>query len=139
MKIKEEKGITGIDIATGIIIIIISSTAILALYYQIYIHMVSIKIHETAIVYITDIFEQIDLADYDSVDTESEIKDSIIKNQIQEPYTYEIAVDKYIESSENTTQNKDIIEKITIKISYQINDKENRTFEMSKIKIKEQV
>lgn len=134
MKIREEKGITGIDVATGIVIFIIASTVILELYYQIYVHTVSIKIHETAIGYITEIFESIDLAQYDDVDTVEEIENNIIKDTIKSPYQYQVEIDKY---SEDVPESKDLVERITIKISYNINEKENRSFEMNKIKIRE--
>ena len=46
-KIKKEKGATGLDVATGVVIFMLFSTFILTLYVQIYKQTSIIKIHDT--------------------------------------------------------------------------------------------
>lgn len=134
MKIKEEKGITGIDVASGMVIFIIATALILTLYYQIYLNIVELRFKQVAITYCTQIFEQIDYYDYSYVDTSSKIDNTIAKNIVKAPYTYHISVEHY---SDSNSEAKDIVEKITLTISYKINNNEERNFEMRKIKIKE--
>ena len=49
MKIKEEKGVTGIDIVSGLIIFIFASAIIINLYYFIYVRTIEVKVHEVAV------------------------------------------------------------------------------------------
>ena len=63
-KIKKEKGATGLDVATGVVIFMLFSTFILTLYVQIYKQTSIIKIHEDAMGYIISICEDIDMRNY---------------------------------------------------------------------------
>lgn len=140
MKIKQEKGIAGVDVATGIIIFAIASTTILTLYYQIYLHMAAIKVHEVAVAYITDIFEKIDLQEYDSVSTNTQIEDMLKSSGLPSSYQYEVNVTHYSQDNNLPEDQKatveDIVERVNIKITYKLAGTQ-RSFEMSKIKIKE--
>lgn len=71
MKIKSEKGVTGIDVAGGIIIFAFASTAILSMYFNLYINAVSIRVHQAVVGYVTEVFERIDLENYDDITEES--------------------------------------------------------------------
>lgn len=140
MKIKQEKGVVGIDISTGIIIFVIASTTILALYYQIFIHMGFIKVHEAAVACITEAFEDIDLKNYDEVSTNSQIDEIIKSTNLPSSYKYEINVSHYSENNDlpddKKSTIKDIVEKINVKITYTLAGT-TKSFEMNKIKIKE--
>lgn len=74
MKIKNEKGVTGIDIAGGIVVFAFASTIILSMYFNLYMNAVSIKIHQAVVAYITEIFERIDLENYDNITEESVLR-----------------------------------------------------------------
>ena len=88
MRIKNEKGATGIDIASGIMIFVIASAAIVNLYYQIYVTTVQTRVHEVAIGCITQVFESIDLIDYDEV-TETKIEELIDEAKMNEYFNKE--------------------------------------------------
>ncbi len=140
MKINSEKGVTGIDVATGLIIFIISSVAIVNLYYQIYVNAVTIKIHEVAVGCITDVFEKIDLENYDSI-TEEKVGQMISEagmndyfNETKNKSHVEYSLSKY--SDETGGFAEDIIKKINITVVYTISGKQV-TFPINKIKIRE--
>lgn len=154
LKWKKEKGVTGVDIATGIIIFIVSSTTILAMYYEIFIQIVAIRLHEIAVAAVTEVFEGIDAASYDEVNqyktsATGEINEGIVYDLIRysdlksktktgkDIYTTTLSIEKYSETSENHDKGlNDYLIKVSIFVKYQIGDKE-RSFQMNKIKIKE--
>ena len=61
IKTKSEKGVTGIDIATGLVIFVLTSVVVINLYYQIYINTISTKVHAVLVSCVTEVFERIDL------------------------------------------------------------------------------
>ena len=122
MRIKSERGATGIDVAGGLIIFVAASAIIVTLYYQIYMNVAIAKIHEVAIGCVTEIFEQIDLENYDDI-TDTKVQSLIEQSKINQ-YSDEI------ESAE------DIVKKIKITVTYSVNGQE-REFKMNKIKIRE--
>lgn len=140
MKIKNERGITGIDIVGGLIIFMFASSAILVMYYNLYVNVTSIKIHETAIGIITDIFEKIDLENYDEI-TETKIAELISDSGANEYFSKEknnsnisYELEKYTDI--NSYAKMDLVKKIKITVKYQING-ENKEVSLYKIKIKE--
>ncbi len=135
MKVKNEKGMAGIDLVTGLVIFIIGSTVAIIIYIQIYKYVCEIKIHEIIIAYVTEICEEIDLQEYDTN------VDNIIQSvNIPSQYTVTEETKKFSEQmKENEGKDvEDIVKKITLTIKYNFlgND---RTFSIEKIKIKEQV
>ena len=79
MRIKSERGATGIDVAGGLIIFVAASAIIVTMYYQIYMNVAIAKIHEVAIGCVTEIFEQIDLENYDDI-TDTKVQSLIEQN-----------------------------------------------------------
>lgn len=74
MKIKSERGVTGIDIVGGLLVFAFASTAILSMYFNLYVNAVSLKIHQVVVGYVTEVFERIDLENYDNVTEESVLR-----------------------------------------------------------------
>ncbi len=139
MKKYHEKGATGIDIVGGLVIFAFSSIFVVNLYYQIYVTTVSTKVHEVATGCITEVFEKIDLEDYDNI-TEERIRTFIEEAKMNEYFNRE-KNNSYVEFSllnyaQAAGEEEDILKKIYITVVYNIGGNEV-TFPMSKIKIRE--
>ncbi len=139
IKLKSEKGVTGIDIASGLIIFVISSVVVVNLYYQIYITAISTKVHEVIVGCVTEIFEKIDLESYENV-TETKLKEFIEESKLEEYFNEEkngssvqYSIVKY---KPNVSNAKDLVKQISITVEYEVGG--NRVkFPMKKLKIKE--
>lgn len=139
MKKYHEKGATGIDIVGGMVIFAFASVLVVNLYYQIYVTTVSTKVHQVAIGCVTEVFEKIDLEDYDNI-TEAKIEE-FINNAKMNEYFNEEKNSSHVEYSitnyaKKTSEDKDILKKINITVVYNIGGNEV-TFPMSKIKVRE--
>ncbi len=139
MKIKYEKGFTGIDVVVALAIFILSSSTILTMYYNLYVNAVTIKIHETAVGIATDIFEKIDLENYDNI-TDTRIAELISNSGANEYFNEEknhsnitYSLQKY---SEENLLAEDLVMKINLTINYQINGTEKK-LTLNKVKIRE--
>jgi len=139
MKIKYEKGFTGIDVVVALAIFILSSSTILTMYYNLYVNAVTIKIHETAVGIATDIFEKIDLENYDNI-TDTRIAELISNSGANEYFNEEknhsnitYSLQKY---SEENLLAEDFVMKINLTINYQINGTEKK-LTLNKVKIRE--
>lgn len=140
MKINNEKGATGIDVATGLIIFIVASVAVVNLYYQIYVTSVTIKIHEVAVGCITEVFERIDLENYDTI-TEEKVGQMIDDanmnkyfNETKNKSHVEYSVSNY--SDETGGFAEDIVKRINITVVYTISGNQV-TFPINKLKVRE--
>lgn len=134
MKRNNEKGIINVDYITAIIVFMISSVAILALYISVYKNMSKIKVDETIIGYITEICENIDLVNYSNVDTQEKVNSLI--NEIEIPEQYSVlceSVEKYADEDNNSL---DLVCKINLRVNYSF-DSLNRNYVISKVKVKE--
>ncbi len=139
MKFKSEKGVTGIDIATGILIFTIACVVVVGMYYQIYTTTVETKVHQIAISCITEICEKIDLEDYDKI-TEQRIEEMIEESGINEYFNRE-KNDSYIvytltNYKQETGVEEDLVKKINFTIVYTVGNNKN-TIPINKIKIRE--
>ena len=138
MKLKNEKGVTNADMVIGMIVFIIGAATILTLYLQIYKLTSKIKIDQTAIGYITEICEQIDLNNYEDITVEN--VNTIISNaKIPDNYEFtcsniENYSSKYMQSTGNEIP--DVVKKVYINIQYNY-DNYSRNYQVSKIKVKE--
>lgn len=131
MNIKSEKGITGIDLTTALIIFIIGGVSIVTLYYNIFLLTAKIKIESTIIACLTDICETIDLLSYEEVDTVEKIKTNVIDQaNVPSQYTINTEIDNYSGNFDNS------IERITFIINYQVGNS-NSSYTINKIKVKE--
>ena len=134
MKLKNEKGVINIDYATAIIILMLGSIAVLAMYLGIYKTMAKTKIDEAIIGYVTEICETIDLRNYEDVDTKEEINQLI--QTVKIPSNYNVVCENIIKYAEENSSNQDVVEKVNLRIKYTVDNTE-RDFTISKMKVKE--
>lgn len=69
--IKDQKGMTGVDITISILIIAIFTSIVMTLVYNVYVTSVTQKRATVASNYLVDIFEYIDQINYDEVTNEN--------------------------------------------------------------------
>lgn len=131
MNIKKSNAIVGIDIIIAIIAIFIFSTLILSLIYNNSIENIKLKQEHLAMIYLTETFENIGMADYNEVIAEK-IENFIPQEAINNNFNITIE----IQNLENVTQEQEIIKRIVGTISYQISDKQY-SYSMERMKIKE--
>lgn len=131
-KRKNEKGVLEIDFATGMILFMISSAAIVTMYANIYTLMVKLKVNQVMIGYITEICEEIDAENYTDL-TQDRVNKIISSCNIPSQYSVTSSITKY--SSINKSAN-DVVEKININVSYKVGN-QNMKYTVYKVKIKE--
>lgn len=156
-KINSQKGITGVDITISIFIIVIFSSLIATIFYNISIANTSKKRNATASIYITEVLEEVGKMNYDDVTTE------LLKSHITEKYSnssdiyiedyngnYEVngytitmEVTNYNETygeengvSYDNRGKEDVIKIVKVKVEYKVG-KNVDFIEISRIKIKE--
>ena len=134
-KITSEKGATGLDLATGMIIFILFTSTIFTLYLQIYKQSSLVKIHEDALGYIIQICEDIDMQPYEETEDLEEYQKTITQklNLPTNKYSLSLSKEKYIDTH---IEAEDYVKKIKVKVTY-IFDNEENEIEISKIKVKE--
>lgn len=115
--LKSKRGITGVDAIIAIIAIMIFTSTILALMYNVKMENLKIKAKALASVYMTEILENIGITEYDEVTSEN----IELIPQMPEALNAKINVSKIIE--EDTTKTEDILKKVTVTISYKIGNK----------------
>lgn len=124
MNIKEEKGFTGIDMSIAIIAITISTALILALMCHNGLENLKLAKETMAMIYITEIFENIGILDYNDV-TETN-KSNYIPEKIYDNYEVIVTVN-------NEKEEQDILKKVTLTLTYKIG---NKTYSCSAERLK---
>lgn len=130
--LKNNKGFTGADIVIAIVAIIIFTSTILALMYNVKFENLKIRAKLLADIYLTETLENIGIASYDDVSQEN--IDNLIP-EMPDVFSSKIEISK-INEEENTDKTEDIIKKVTVKVLYKIG---NKTYEESaqRLKVKE--
>lgn len=128
MKTKRDKGIAGIDMIISITAITIFSAFILSLMVNNSMENLKIARETMAMIYITEVFEKVGIADYDAVLEEN--KDDFIPQEALENYKVEMKV----ENIEN--QEQDILKKVSVTLTYEITNK-TYSYSMERLKSKE--
>ena len=131
MKIKKENGIAGVDMIIAIIALTIFSALIISLIYNNVIENVKLKQEALAMIYITEIFENIGIANYEEI-TEENIN-TLVPEQIRNSFKVIMNVTTDFEDVEN---NEGIMKKIEVELSYDITNK-TYSYSMQRMKIKE--
>lgn len=131
-KRKNEKGVLEIDFATGMILFMISSAAIITMYANIYTLMVKLKVNQVMIGYITEICEEIDAENYTDL-TQYRVNKIISACNIPSQYSVTSSITKYTSINKSA---KDVVEKININVSYKVGN-QNMKYTVYKVKIKE--
>lgn len=129
--LKNKNGFTGIDVAISLLAIIIFTSVILALMYNVRLENLKIQAKSVANIYLIETLENIGIAKYDDV---TENNTSLIP---QMPEAYQVTLNIINISQEDNTKTDDIIKKVKAIISYQIG---NKTYmqEVERLKVKEQ-
>lgn len=140
MKNKEENGLAGVDMIIAIVALMIFSTLIVALMYNNILENVKLKKETLAMIYITEIFENVGIESYQNLkvgeyeDITNIFYDENIRNlipqDIEDSYKINLTITNQFESTE------DIIKKISVTLIYNINDNEY-ICSMERMKIKE--
>lgn len=133
MNIKRNTGLAGMDMIIAIVAIIIFTTLILALMCNNAIENVKVAKETMAMIYITEIFENIGIAEYDNV-SEENVND-FIPQEVSNNYDVEIIVDDEVKEVPENQENQ-IIKKITATLTYEVGNK-TYSCSMERLKIKE--
>lgn len=131
MNIKKDNALAGIDIVISIIVIIIFSSLILSLIQNNAMENLKISKETMAMIYITEIFENIGIAKYDEVIEEK--VDNFIPKEASENYTIDIKIN---ENFEEIQEGQEIIKKISLTLKYNIGNKEYECY-MERLKVRE--
>lgn len=147
MKIKENKGFTGIDISISIIIIVITISIIATMMYNLYLSGAGIKRNVIATDYAINILETIEQANYEEVTfnnsedeqlklkkkldellkKESQINNNTYKSNVNN-FDIEIIIEKYSNRFNNLEIKKqDYIKIITVNIKYNLGKDSNNS------------
>lgn len=127
------KGFVGIDMTVAIVAIIVFSGLIITLMYNNYLENIKIKKEALATIYLTQIFENIAIADYQDV-TQANIDNFIPADLEENNYNVQLTITSNLELPD--IENQDILKKVNAVISYQIANKQYQ-YTMERIKIKE--
>lgn len=127
---KKDKALAGIDMIIAIIVVIIFSTLILSLITNNALENVKTAKESMAMIYITEIFENIAIEKYENV-TEDNINKFIPEQALLDNYRVEMKIEENIKEIP-----EDIIKKVTITLFYEINEKEYQ-YSMERLKIRE--
>ncbi len=132
--LKEKKGLTGIDIVLTVIIVILFTSIILSLMYNVKQQNLKQVYKQASNIYLTETLENIGIADYeDIIETTSENNSELIPD-LPSMFYEKIEVES-IKNEENPNK-EDIIKKVTVTISYTIGNKNYETV-AQRLKIKE--
>lgn len=126
-RLKNNKGITGIDLTISIIVLTIFAGLIVGLMVNNYNVAIEIQKGANAMSYATMILEKVDEKAYEKVTDNfvQELGDEILINS---DYTVNLEV--------NQADDKDYVKRVTVKVTYTVNNEE-KSLEIRKLKIKE--
>lgn len=141
MKIKNNKGFAGVDMIIAVIAITIFSTLILSLMGNNVIENLKLTKETMAMIYITEIFENVGIQPFDSevyniigTDyTEITEENILVPEEVINNYKVEMAATTELDG---VTNNENILKKIKIKLTYQVANKDY-VCSMERMKIKE--
>lgn len=137
MKIRSEKGFTGIDIAVSIVIMFLFISVVAMLVYQVNSTAKQIELKGNAIYFATNEIENVKIDGFEkykgkSVENRNE---KVVENElIVEGYYKTITVEDYKDIE--PTAIADIVKRVTVKVSYMFQGKE-QSVELSTILSKE--
>lgn len=133
MLVKNEKGLTGVDITISIVVMTIFMAMIANLIVNIKLNTQDIKRKSTATSYAVQEIEKIKaqgyINDYDSIGINSEetLKDEDIYNNSEfSGYHKKVTIKDYVLVINNNTKTKDIVKEITVEISYKLGSKDKK-------------
>lgn len=131
MNLKKDNALAGVDIVISVIVIIIFSGLILTLIQNNAMENLKLSKETMAMIYATEIFENIGIAKYDDV-IEVKANDFIPKEALDN-YTVDIKID---ENLEEIQEGQELIKKISLTLKYNIGNKEYDCY-MERLKVRE--
>lgn len=143
MKVKQEKGFTGVDVVIATIVIMVFSTLIVTLIYNNFFENAKLKKETLAMIYITEIFENVGIESYKNLENGNyeDIGNNYYNEKIEKLIPTDI-VGKYkidltiTEPFNNVEEKENIMKKINVTLTYKLNKKEY-SCSMERVKIKE--
>lgn len=132
MNLKKDNALAGIDMIIAIVVVMIFSVLILTLITNNALENVKNAKETMAMIYITEIFENIGMAEYDTVSKEN--ANTFISQEILNNYDVEMRVEDTFEKIENKDQ--DILKKVYLTLTYEIGNKVY-SCSMERLKIRE--
>lgn len=140
MELRKQEGFTGIDISISIIILFIFVSIIISLSYQMNSTYKEIERRGQAVEIAVEEIEKIKNERFEKyqglyINSTTDSEGNELQNQQiegKQGYTKTIIVKDYTEINENTEKIKDVVKKVTVKISYQSKGEE-QTVELSTI------
>ena len=133
MLVKEEKGLTGVDIAISIVVMTIFIAMIANLIANINLNTQDIKRKSTATSYAIQEIEKVKaqgyIDDYNSkgIDSEDVLKDEdIYSNSEFSGYHKKVTIKDYVLVKNNKNKKQDIVKEITVEISYKLGGKDKK-------------
>ncbi len=137
INLKNNKGITTIDAAIALVIIVIFATAMTSLFYNVYLSTTGAKRTAVALNYAVDIFENIGIKKFSDVTPTSALSDitgiqdvsGSDTNATAKIGTYDITLDI------NNYEDTDKIKVITLKIEYPVSRKDKEKIELQRLKV----
>lgn len=133
MLVKEEKGLTGVDIAISIVVITIFIAMIANLIANINLNTQDIKRKSTATSYAIQEIEKVKaqgyIDDYNSkgIDSEDVLKDEDIYSNFEfSGYHKKVTIKDYVLVKNNKNKKQDIVKEITVEISYKLGGKDKK-------------
>lgn len=133
MLVKEEKGLTGVDIAISIVVMTIFIAMIANLIANITLNTQDIKRKSTSTSYAVQEIEKIKaqgyIDDYNSkgIDSEDVLKDEdIYSNSEFSGYHKKVTIKDYVLVTNNKNKKQDVVKEITVEISYKLGGKDKK-------------
>jgi len=143
MKIKNDKGLAGVDMIIAIIAVMIFSTLIVSMMYSNVMENVKLKKETLAMIYMTEIFENVGIENYSNlsvgtyenitVNTHDGYIEGLIPEDLPEGYEVDMVITNELEG---VTNNEDILKKVQLTLTYKVGDKFFSS-SMERMKIKE--
>jgi len=130
ISVRNQKGMTGIDLSIAILILIIFVTLILTVFSNVYLTTTNSSRKATATNYATQILEYAMTLNYDELETE--LDDYVNGFVVAKGYTPTVTIEKY---SEGTPGKNDIIKIVEVNIKYKV-AKVEQTLTMTTLKTK---
>lgn len=132
LDLKSNRAVTGVDIATSLLILILFAGMIANLVYQVYRMSAEVQMGASAMAYMTTIMEKVDEKSYDEI-TNQFVENLKAKNEIAISDRYQVTMEV---STIDSEEKADILKRVKVTIQYSLGGKPQE-IQISKLKVKE--
>ncbi len=151
--LKKNNGFTQADIVISIVILMLFTTLVSALFYNSYISSIKSKRHSEATTYLSKIFESTELISYNNLENEiidvinkidsNKLSGTIVENgnaqtNLSTPYKAEVEIMNY-NQIEGNADKEDLVKQITVTIKYNSRKDKEETITAKRLKTKETI